>query len=220
MPHRTVAPGVHIFDRPLRFVGVEVGARMTALQIGDDLLLHSPIDVDPAELEPLGTPRWLLSPNKLHHLYAGPWLERGLEGWCAPGLPDKCPGVPWAHVVDARCEPLGPDVLFVPLKCFSLTNEVVVLHRPSRTLVVTDLVVNFHDDAPWWTKVSMTAAWAYPGCKTSVLERAGMDRDVARAELTELLELDFDRVVPSHGHVVQTGGKDALRGAFSWLGAL
>jgi hypothetical protein len=215
-----VAPGVHVVDRPLRFAGVQVGARMTVLQIGQDLLLHSPIDVDPADLAHLGTPRWLLSPNNLHHLYAGPWLERGLQGWCAPGLREKRPQVPWAHVVDAACEPIGPDVRFIPLSCFSLTNEVVVLHRPSRTLVVTDLVVNFDETAPLWTKVSMAAAWAYPGCKTSVLERAGMDRAVARRELRELLALDFDRVIPSHGHVVETGGKDALRAAFSWLGAL
>ena len=210
--------GLRTFEAPQRFYGLEVGARMTAVPIDGQLLLHSPIDLDPRVLEPLGEPRWLLSPNRLHHLHAGPWLARGLEGWAAPGLPEKRPDLSFHHVVEQPCEPFGEAVRLVPLRCFSLTNEVVLLHRPSRTLVVTDLVFNFTTEAPWLTRAAMWASGAYPGCRCSLLERVGMDRALAREEIGGLLELDFDRLVPAHGAVVESGGKEALRGAYGWLG--
>ena len=77
-----------------------------------------------------------------------------------------------------------------PLRCFSLTNEVVLLHRPSRTLVVTDLVFNFTADYPWLTRAAMFSSGAYPGCQASMLERVGMDRGIAREEIAGLLALD------------------------------
>lgn len=205
------------FEARQRFYGVEVGARMTVVDIDGELLLHSPIDVEPAALAPLGTPRWLLAPNRLHHLYVGPWLERGLEGWAAPGLPEKRPDLRFDHVVDEACEPFGDAVRLIPLRCFPLANEVVLLHRPSRTLVVTDLVFHFTRDSPWLTRAAMRCTGAYPGCRTSLLERRGMDRDVAREEIGALLELDFDRLVMAHGAVIETGAKRALRSAYRWL---
>lgn len=207
-----------IFERPLRFWGLEIGCRMTVLPLRDGLLLHSPIDIDPAEIEALGTPRWVLAPNRLHHLYAGPWIERGLESWAAPGLPEKRADLRFDHVVEAECEPFGPEVLLIPLRCFELTNEVVVLHRPSRTLIVTDLVFHFTRDWPWLTRAGMWLTAAYPGCRASLIERIGMKRAIARQEIARLLELDFDRLIMAHGAVISTGGKEALRSAYRWLG--
>lgn len=209
---------VYTFEAPQRFLGLPLGCRMTVIDIAGGLLLYSPIAVEPEAITALGTPRWLLSPNKLHHLYAGPWLERGLEGWAAPGLPEKRPDLSFDHVVEARCSPFGDDVELIPLRCFKMANEVVLHHRPSRTLVVTDLVFNFTRDDPWITRAAMWCSGAYPGCRASVLERVGMDRTIARVEIAALLELDFDRLIPAHGAIIETGGKDALRGAYRWLG--
>lgn len=211
-------PDIHTFEAPQRFFGLQIGCRMTVINIDGDLLLHSPIDVDPSVLAPLGTPRWLLAPNKLHHLYAGPWIERGLESWAAPGLPEKRPDLAFDHVVEERCSPFGDAVELIPLRCLEMSNEVVVFHRPSRTLVVTDLAFHFTPEDPWLTRAVMWCSATYPGCRTSVIERVGMKRDVAREEIGALLELDFDRLILSHGAIIETGGKDALRGAYHWLG--
>ena len=209
---------LHTFEAPLRFFGVEIGSRMTVIDIDGDLLLHSPIALDPARLVPLGTPRWLLAPSRMHHLHAGTWLERGLEGFAAQGLAEKRPDLTFHRIVDAACEPLGDAVRFIPLRCFSLTNEVVLLHRPSRTLVVTDLVFHFTAADPLATRAVMFCSGAYPGCRSSMLERIGMNRAVAREEIDGLLALDFDRLIPSHGAIIETGGREALRGAYRWLG--
>ena len=218
MALRAITDSVHVHETGQRFFGLEVGARMTLLSLEGGLLLHSPTACPPEEVARLGSARWILSPNKLHHLYAGPWMARGAEGWCARGLETKRSDLPWTGTVAEECRPFGDEVLLVPLRCFPFSNEVVLFHAPSRTLVVTDLVFHFGPDAPLLTKAAMCAAGGYPGCRTTGLERVGMNRAVARSEIRRLLELDFDRLIPSHGHIVETGGKQALRGAFDWLG--
>lgn len=215
---RQLAPGVHVVDRPLRALGVELGTRMTVLALSGGLLIHSPVDLDPERLAALGEPRWVLAPNLFHHLFVGTWIDAGCEGWAARGLPEKRPDLRFAGVVEPGASPFGDEVALVPLSCFPISNEVAVLHRPSRTLVLTDLVINFPPTAPWLTRTAMRCAGAYPGCRASLLERALMRRDVARREIGAILELDFDRVILAHGDVIETGGRDALSSAYRWLG--
>lgn len=215
---REVAPGVHVAEAQQRFFGLEVGARMTVLELSGGLLVHSPIAIDPSAVAPLGTPRWVLAPNLFHHLHVGPWIDAGAEAWAARGLPEKRADVTFRGVVEPGASPFGGDLALLPLSCFSLSNEVVVLHRPSRTLVVTDLCFNLPPSAPWSTRLVMRGVGGYPGCRSTLLERWGMQRDAARRELAEIASWDFDRLVLSHGEIVETGGKDALLGAFRWLG--
>jgi len=216
MPLRTLAPGLHVADASQRFLGLEMGARMTVLDLDGDLLVHSPVAVSPTVVEGLGTPRWVLAPNLMHHLHVGPWVEAGLEAWAAPGLADKRPDVRFAGELTGK-HPFGPDVLVHTLRCFAMTNEVVVLHRPSRTLLCADLVFNISPRAPWLTRVAMRCMGGYPGCRVTLLERVGMRRDLAREDLAVIAGWDFDRVIMAHGEVIESGGKAAVLGAFRWL---
>ena len=215
---RTIAPGVHVLERDLQLLGLEFGARMTVLETDRGLLVHSPVDVDPDTVAAFGSPRWVLAPNKFHHLYVGRWAAAGLEAWAARGLPEKRPDVRFAGVVQPETAPFGDDIAVLPLTCFPLVNEVVVLHRPSRTLVVTDLLFNLAPTAPFLTRAAMWCSCGYPGCRSTALERVGMKRDLARRELGEIGRWDFDRIVMAHGDVVETDGKAAFRRAYAWLG--
>jgi hypothetical protein len=215
---RQVAPGVVVVERPQRFLGLEVGARMTVLQLADGLLVHSPVGVDPASLAPLGDLRWVLAPNLLHHLYVAPFLAAGAEGWGAPGLAAKRPDLALTELAPGVAAPFGDEVEVRPLTCFPFSNEVALLHRPSRTLVLTDLVFHFAPTAPALTRGAMWLAGAYPGCRASLLEQVLMRREVAREEIGGLLAMDFDRLIMAHGEVIEADAKAALRGAYGWLG--
>lgn len=219
MEHRevtTLAPGVYTIRAPQRYMGLEVGTRMTILETEEGLLIHSPINVPPSSISHLGQARWVLAPNLLHHLYVGPWADEGLQLWGAKGLVEKRPDLSFAGTVELGVNPFGSCIELLPMKCFSMTNEIAVLHKPSRSLVVTDLVFNFSSQAPWLTRTAMWCMGGYPGCKTTLLERWGMDRNIAREEISQLLDWDFDRLIMCHGEVVETGGKEALRSAFQW----
>jgi len=213
-----LGPDLFVFDAEQRFFGVELGSRMTVLRLDGDLLLYSPVALDPGSLDRLGTPRWLLAPNTFHHLHVRPWLARGLTGYAAPGLAEKRRDLDFAHTVSEPCAPFGDAVQLVPLRSLPLVGEVALLHRPSRTLVVTDLVFHLGADAPWATRAAFWLLGGYPGCRATLLERALMRRAVARDDLRGLLALDFDRLIMAHGHIIETGGKDALANAYSWLG--
>jgi hypothetical protein len=43
------------------------------------------------------------------------------------------------------------------------------------------------------------------------------DRAAARRSLERILAWDFDRVIVSHGDVLETGGRAALERGFAWL---
>lgn len=213
---RELASGLHVAEAKQGFYGLELGARMSVLETSQGLLVCSPIAMEPEAIHRLGTPRWVLAPNLFHHLYAGPWIDAGLEGWCAAGLPKKRPDLK-ARVVEPGTQPFGSEIEVLPLTCFSFSNEVVVLHRPSRTLVVTDLCFNLPSSAPLYTRLAMRAMGGYPGVRTTLLERFGMQRAIARRELGTIASWDFDRLVLAHGDVVERGGKDAFVRAFGWL---
>lgn len=216
---RRLSDGVHVVERPQRFLGIELGARMTVLELDGGLLVHSPVDLDPTTVAHLGALRWALAPNLFHHLHVGRWVAAGAEAWGAAGLPKKRPDVSFAGVVARGSAPFGGDVALFPLTCLPLVNEVVVLHRPSRTLLTVDLMFNVNATAPWLTRAALRAGFAYPGPSASLIERALMRRDSARLEIAELLDQDFDRLILAHGDVIETGGKTALARAYAWLGA-
>jgi hypothetical protein len=217
-PHLTpLTENVWIAQRNQRYHGVEVGTRMTVLRLKDGVLLHSPIDAAFEAVESLGPVRWALGPNLLHHLYLAPWAARGVALWGAPGLDQKRKDLRFEGLIEEECEPFGPEVLVIPLRCFAMTREVVLHHRPSGTLVVTDLFFNFGAEAPWFTRWVMRLLGGFPGPGVTVLEKVGMKRDIARREVTRLLELDFDRVILAHGALVPSGGRQVLRDAFRWL---
>lgn len=214
---RPVAEGLYVVETAQRFAGIEVGTRMTALHLAGGWLVHSPVAIDPSTVAGPETTRWVLAPNLLHHLHVGPWIDAGWQAWAARGLPEKRPDLKFAGVISAD-HPFGDELAIVPTTCFPFANEVVVLHRPSRTLILTDLAFNIQSSAPLLTRAAMTCVCAYPGVRSSLLERVGMKRPVAREELGAILALDFDRIILSHGDIVETNGKAALRNAYAWLG--
>ncbi|ESP88052.1 hypothetical protein [Candidatus Halobonum tyrrellensis] len=38
-----------------------------------------------------------------------------------------------------------------------------------------------------------------------------------RDAVTRVLEWEFDRVIPGHGELIESGGKDAVRDGFQWI---
>lgn len=218
MISREVGPKLHVIDSAQRFMGLEIGTRATLLQLEGGLLVHSPVAVDPASIAHLGTLRWVLAPNLLHHLHVGPWLEAGAEGWAAPGLPAKRKDLQFTGVIGTDPHPFGDEVTLLPTTCFPFASEVVLLHKPSRTLVLTDLLFNIAPTAPWLTRAAMSCLCGYPGVRSTLLERVGMKRELARQELREILTWDFDRIILAHGDIVESDGRAMLEAAYDWLG--
>ena len=92
---REIGDEIWVFDRPLSLFGLKIGARMTVIRLEDgSLFLHSPVEIDAetrAELDELGSVRYVIAPNKVHHFFIGAYREAYPEAQliAAPGLPEK-----------------------------------------------------------------------------------------------------------------------------------
>jgi hypothetical protein len=214
-----------ICDQKLKFLGVEVGTRMTVMRLpGERLLLYSPARPLPelrAAVDQLGTVSWLVSPNRFHHLFVKDWMEAypKAEAHGAPGLAKKRPDVAFTAVLgDVPAAGWAADIEQVAWQGAPAMNEVAMLHRPSRTLVVADLVHNVGAEKPWLSRVFYGALGGYGGFKTNLLDRAATrDRPAARGSLARVQAWNFDRVVMCHGSVLETGGRSAWQDAYAWL---
>ena len=90
------AADVFVAAAPVRFAGIEMGTRMAVLRTGAGLLVHSPIAPGGGLAEAvaaLGPVRWIVAPNRFHHLWAGEFAAAFPEAelFLAPGLAAKRP---------------------------------------------------------------------------------------------------------------------------------
>ena len=220
-----LAPDLFVTERPLRFGGLNIGTRMTVVRLaGGELFLHSPVSLDfglRGELEEIGKVRFVVAPNKMHHLFAGEYKEAwpDAELYCAPGLEGKRADISWHTILGNRAPAawigqLG-QVLFEGLP---VANEVVFFHPPSRTLVVTDIAFHIGEESPALTRFGFRLLGAYKNFGPTVMERVLIrDRAAARASLERILAWDFERVIVAHGSVLARGGREALRKGYEWL---
>ena len=222
---RELAPDLWVVERPQRFFGLEVGARMTVMRLaGGSLLLHSPVSLDATlrrEIDSLGAVRFLVAPNRFHHLYSGEVARAYPEArlWVAAGVERKRPDLEIAGLLEdeAPAEWRNEvDQLYFRGRPFE--NEVVFLHRASRTLVLCDLAFNFGPGAPLVTRLVMRLLGGYGGFRSTRLDSLLIrDRHAARQSLERILAWDFDRVVIAHGEVLESGGPGALRAGYASL---
>jgi len=224
-PLTPLAPDLWVATRPLPIVVGDVGARMTVIRLRDGaLLLHSPVALDTETrlaLDALGRVRWVVGPSRVHHLflpdYADAYPEAALCG--APGLAEKRKDLRFTHVLDGAlpAEWRG-EVEYLLFEGAPRLNEVVFFHPASRTLVLTDLAFNVRRGAANRARIFHALVGAVGRFGPHRIVRFAIrDRQAARRSADRILAWDFDRVVVSHGEVLETGGKDAVASAFAFL---
>ena len=98
-------------------------------------------------------------------------------------------------------------------------NELVFLHPRTRTLILTDLAFNVRRSDSFVTRVFLRINNAFGKFGPSRLARTVFFKDKAqvRAAIERILGWDFDRVVVSHGDVLESKGPATLRDSYSWL---
>ena len=205
-----------------RFVGIHLPVRMTVIRLAaGDVIVHSPVALSEplrAAVDAVGPVRWVVAPNRFHHLHAGEWAQAypdaALLG--APGLARKRKDLTFGGVLPAD----APDAWAGELVCqvlegSKMMGELVFLHRPSRTLICSDLVFNLGRGETWWTRCyqAMAGTGKQPAI-SRMFVMAMSDRPACMASARALCEWDFDRVLMGHGDAIEAGGKEQLRALF------
>ncbi|KGB55545.1 hypothetical protein FG91_01465 [Sphingopyxis sp. LC81] len=200
--------------------------RMTVVRVDGALWIHSPIAPDEAlfdAIDRLGTVAWLVAPNSIHYWYVADWQERypGARTAAVPGLDTKAKRPfridAWlGDAIDGWPEPV--DTILVP---GTTVTEAVFFHRPSRTVLLTDLIENFE---PQRARSALTRSIIRLAGVAHLRGRTPPDmrltfwpkRSAVRAAVEGILDWDCERVVMAHGLPYDSGGAAELRRALGW----
>ncbi|MCA9523252.1 MAG: DUF4336 domain-containing protein [Myxococcales bacterium] len=218
------APTIYAAEQPLTVAGVGFPTRMTVIALpGGALMLHSPIAIDERladEIAALGEVRYIVAPNALHHLFVAAAVARypAAELWAAGRLASKKPRLQIVHRLDRALPATWAETLqTLPIRGAETIDETLFLHRPSRTLVATDLVMNMREYPTRRSRLFFKLVGTYRRLAVSRLWRLyTTDKRALRASRAAVLELDFDRLLMAHGEGIESGAKSSLSAAFGF----
>lgn len=229
---KPVADNVWVVDSgPHRIAGISLPVRMTVLRLADGtLLLHSPTRytaATKAALESIGPIAHVVAPNTVHWSYMTRWQEQvpGATYWAVPGLRKRKAVVKSALRLDHDL-PDGPlaagndEVDCILVRGLGVT-EAALFHRPSGTLVLTDLIVNVEPGKlPSLLSVgARLVGSAAPHGKAPLYVQMAFKlggRPAADAAM-RIVALEPQRVLFAHGDWFDTNAPQRLRDALSWL---
>lgn len=230
---KEVAQDIWIVDGgPIQVMGLPLPLRMTVLRLGNgDLLLHSPIQHSEHlqhALERLGRIRHLIAPDSAHWFFLLTWQQACPNAltWGAPGLRSRAqvkkvglridrdlettPSAEWADEIEQVIVPGG----------FGFA-EVDFFHRASRTLVLTDLVLNLEPAKlpPLARQLARLIGATAPDGKAPIYLRLviGLKREPATRAAVQMIAWQPQRVIFTHGRWFDQDGTAALKRSLAWL---
>ncbi len=214
-----LADGIWTANHPLRLFGrVAIGHRMTVLRAADDsLIVHSPVPLSDElreELKGIGPVSCVLAPNQFHDLYLRRWSSGYPEArfLAAPGLRERRPDLTFHdELTAATVAAIDPRLETIAIAGIPRINETVLIHPPSRTLILADLMFNLDAGGNLATRcMKLISGIGGRPAVSRLFKLCIKDRRAYRRSIDELLERDFDRVVVGHGEVIDRGGRELL----------
>jgi hypothetical protein len=173
------------------------------------------------ELEGLGTVRAVVAPNKAHHLYVGdyrvPYPEARFYG--ALGLQSKRKDLAFFGMLGDEPMPEWRGTIEQHLfRGAPWLNEVVFFHPESRTLLLTDLAFNVPTGKVWGIPFVFRIMGAEGVFGPHRFIRFAIrDGNAALRSLRKILEWNFERVIVTHGDILETGGREKMKQAFKFI---
>ena len=215
-----MAPGILGIDQPFGRIGINLGRRTTILERSDgNLTLIAPGRFEPDEvaaIEALGTVDTIVAPSLLHDLDLAQSLEAfpsaRLLGTMDYGRKRSIESID-LDSVEAR-KRLGGEVDVFLVEGMPRANESVLYHAPTGSLIVADLIMNIHDQQGWLGRRLLQWAGTYqkPGC-SRLFRFLIKDRVAFRKSVEPLFDLDLERIIVSHGTIIEQDASQALREA-------
>lgn len=232
---KPMGPDIGIVDGPLEYLtvaGVRMPlpftTRMTVVRLSKgDLFLHSPIKFDDSlasELQRIGTIRHLVSPNQFHYAHIGEWLKAfpDATAWASPRVRQRAharridvtftrdldpnPPEEWRQDIDQTLFPGG------------YFKELIFFHNKSKTLVLTDTIMNIELDKmpePWRTATRLSGMYhprgqIFFGMRLPLL----LQRRRAKAAIAKVRSWRPEHIVLSHGRCFDTHADEVIGRVF------
>ncbi|TLU66295.1 DUF4336 domain-containing protein [Thalassotalea litorea] len=195
----------------VKFYGATLQTRMAVIKADNNqLLIYSPIfltDQIKQSLADLGTVTWIIAPNKIHNQGLADYIEAFPDAkiFAAPGLKERCPQLKVDNVLHGyQANFLSPDIDMITTQGNSFFSEVLLLHKPSKTLIVADFIENM-------TKTTTSMLWLFKlfGVREKPMSSPEFRMYTTNAQQAqEALEIvdswDFQQIFLCHGELITT----------------
>lgn len=229
---KPVANNIWVVDGPLiNFKGVDFPTRMTVIRLSaGGLFVHSPVGLTgdlKAQIDSLGNVEHLVSPNRIHYWWVEDWHKVYPEAstWASPGARQAAAKSGWNFDFDLSesAEAIWEaDIDQLIVRGSRVLEEVAFFHKPSRTLILADLIENFEGGyvhSKLLRALMRLAGILDPDGKLPIdlrLSYWGRHRQLKKAVDT-MLAWNPEKVIMAHGRWYETDGAAELRRAFRWV---
>lgn len=213
------------------FFGLAYPTRSVIARLSNgDLWIWSPVKLTAAlqrEVNDLGPVRHLVSPNKLHHLYLAEWKSAypAARLWGPQSTIRKRPDLRFSEALQDKPPPAwAADIDQAWFRGSFFMDELVFLHRPSRTAMVGDLIQTFSDSflrrhwGGWRFLARLDGLTQDKACAPLEWRLSFVNRGPARRAREKVLRWNCHRVIVAHGEWQRKGGQAFLERSFRWLG--
>lgn len=222
---RPIAEGLWVAEGVLKAPGgMKMTIRSTVIQLdANNLMVISPIEPTPQliqQINDIGMVKYIVAPNGMHHLYLNKFAANFPEAeiWGPADLHAKRNDIqfhgvistdevmPWDHYVDMRSIKARAP----------LFEEFVFFHPKSRTVIVTDLMFNFHKFDNW---LMVLIAKLNGGYNRLAMTRLGKmyfnNAESLKAGARQILDWKPENLIVAHGDVIQGGALPKLEVAIA-----
>lgn len=225
----TLEGSYFVFFRPPLQPMMPYPHRSIIIRLEDQsLMVISPIELTPEiqqTVDALGRVAHVVSPNAIHHLYMGDWKKAYPDArlLASPGLPNKRQDLQFDTTLSTQSEPeWAGQVDQTILGAEGALPEVLFHHRASRTVVFTDLIMDFDPRilTPV-TRITSRINQMYKHSPRGFQLANNNGREQSRRALQIVREWEAHHLIVAHSPWLCVDGENAvgelLDTAFDWL---
>lgn len=218
---------IWILEYPVRFGGMDLFGRTTIIKLkNNDLIIHDPCKIDYSvkkEIDAIGKVEYIVAPGNYHHLFVADFQQQypDAETFLCPGLERKRPDIKFEWVLGNQPDQRWANTIDqVVVQGTKFIWEVPFFHKPSKTLILVDLLENIGDDYThtaglylrfWWKVIFKM--WNNPKAAPEYQMGWG-DKEVVRKGLKRIIGWDAQRVILAHGECIEGNVNNVLRSAW------
>ncbi|KAI0790430.1 hypothetical protein C8Q75DRAFT_115771 [Abortiporus biennis] len=230
---REITPEVVTFSRPFtRFYGAfPMGGRSTAIKLSTGnvwVVASTPLSPETKEtVNKLGKVEFILAADADHHIFLSEWKQEYPEAKLigVQGLAEKKRSeslkFDYTYGVDDPKFGFEEDIDSLYFSGFS-KKDVAWLHKPSKSLIVADLIFNLPANEQYSkSKSSPKVAFFFPKFEPyskfhqDFVWKEGKNKEAMKTAAKTVATWDFERIIMCHGDVIEKDAKKAWETAYA-----
>lgn len=212
------------FDSKMKMPLMELPLRSTIIKYKNEVIIISPIDFTASqidEIKKMGTVTTIIAPSLFHHIFVKRIhkIFDSAKIFCVKGLETKRADIKWDGIIDPSNWRFKDEIELILVEGMPKVNEALFLHKPTKTLIVVDLVFNLINARGLGSFIILSLFGTYQKLGISrFFMMLIKDRAAFIKSMQTVLNYDFQKIIMCHGEVINDNGKSVLTHALKARG--